>query len=458
MAQINHVIVLMLENRSFDCMLGSLRPKSDDFDGLDGTETNPLTNPPNDNLVKVWNRPGTDRATMSIPDPDPGELFTDMNTQLFGPGGDTAGQATMQGFVVNYQAQTGPAHQADAVMHYFTPDQVPVISTLADTFTCSDRWHASAPCQTWPNRCFVHTATAGGHINNEPDKLPFRMKSIYELLDEGNKSWKIYFHDLPQAATLQNAWESGAMNFRLFEAEFAKDAAAGTLPNYSFIEPRYFADGPLNLIPNDEHPPHNVHYGEQLIATIYNALRQGPKWPETLLIVTYDEHGGCFDHVPPPAAPPPTPGWAPEGFLFDRYGVRVPAVIVSPCLKEPGKIARPPADATLPFDHSTVIATVRKIFGLGGPLTGRDAAAPDLMHLLDLDNYSMLDALPSIEAPDTQPLPGAGAVMAAQPPNGMQASLCKMALRLPTMEAEVAAHVSGFLARFRPAAGPGVGN
>ncbi|HVJ54593.1 MAG TPA: alkaline phosphatase family protein [Aliidongia sp.] len=448
MAAINHVVVLMLENRSFDCMLGRLYPKSDGFDGLSGEETNPLTTAPDGPVVRVWNAPGADRKTMTIPDPDPGELFPDMNVQIFGAGGDTSKPATMQGFVLDYLAQKTPGEQADAVMHYFTPEQVPVISTLATTFTCSDRWHASAPCQTWPNRCFVHCATAGGHVNNEPDKLPFKMKSIYEQLDEVEKSWKIYFHDLPQAAVLENVWSSGFLNFRLFEQEFAKDAASGKLPNYSFIEPRYFADGPLNLIPNDEHPPHNVHYGEQLIATIYNALRSGPSWAETLFIVTYDEHGGCFDHVPPPAAASPDPGPGPEGFSFDRYGVRVPALIISPYLKAPGQIARPPAGSAYPFDHTSILATLRQIFGLKGPLTGRDAVAPDLLHLLDLDG-PMLDTPASIEAPDTKPAPGEGAALAAAPANDMQHSLCKMAVRLPVAEAEIMAHVSGFLRRFQ---------
>jgi phospholipase C len=446
MAAINHVVVLMLENRSFDSMLGMLYPKSDDFDGLSGDEANPTSWEPGAETVKVWNQPGTDRATMTIPDPDPGELFTDMNMQLFGAGGPNSDPPAMQGFLINYAAQKTATDLVHGIMHYFTPDQVPVISGLARIFTCSDRWHASAPCQTWPNRCFVHTATAGGHINNEPDKLPFLMKSIYELLDEGGKSWKIYFHDLPQSATLGNVWRSGAFNFRLFEREFARDAAAGNLPNYSFIEPRYFADGPLNLIPNDEHPPHNVHYGEQLIATIYNALRASPNWPETLFIVTYDEHGGCFDHVPPPAAAAPSPGPGAEGFGFDRYGVRVPAVIISPYLKSPGTIARPPEGAAYPFDHTSIIATVRRLFGLGGPLTGRDAAAPDLLHLIDLDG-PMLDAPATIDAPTTQPLPGAGAAMAATPPNGMQHSLCEMARQMAPVESDVAIHLAHFLGR-----------
>ena len=156
---INHIVVLMLENRSFDCLLGKLYPKSDSFEGLSGDEQNPDAN---GSPVPVWNKPGTDEATMRIPNPDPGELWTDINSQLFGgPSAPRPGQAsTMDGFVRNYLAQQplNPTETYDpkSVMHYFTPDQVPVLSALAKQFAVCDRWFASAPCQTWPNRWFVH--------------------------------------------------------------------------------------------------------------------------------------------------------------------------------------------------------------------------------------------------------------------------------------------------------------
>jgi len=440
MPQIDHVVVLMLENRSFDSMLGWLKPGDPNFRGLTGNESNPQTGPglpP----IKVWNQTGSDPATMSTPSPDPGERFSeDINAQLFGVDNPTSGAPTMDGFVINYIGQPGvSAAGADAVMHYFTPDQVPVISQLATAFGVSDCWHASAPCQTWPNRFFVHTATAGGYVNNSPVHFPYTMKSVYELLDAKGLAWKIYFHDIPQSATLANIWESGATNFRRFEADFVADAMAGNLPAYSFIEPRYFSSSPLQLIPNDEHPPHNVHYGEQLIATVYNALRSGPNWHQTLFILTYDEHGGCFDHVPPPAAAAPG-GPAPDGFAFDRYGVRVPAVIVSPYIPV-GSVVRPPDGSPYPFDHTSIISTLRAIFDLDGPLTGRDAVAPDLLGALSLDGPTN-DGPSQIVAPGEMPTPDEVTAYLQRPPNDHQESLCMLAAHLPRAGSPVDSHIN----------------
>jgi phospholipase C len=271
-------------------------------------------------------------------------------------------------------------------MHYYTPQQVPVISLLAKQFAVCDQWFASAPCQTWPNRFFLHTGTAGGYQNNSPAHFPYLMNTVFNRLNEAGKSWGIYYHDFPQTLTLTNLWPH-LTHFHFFD-DFKADASHGNLPAYSFIEPRYFPD--LKL-PNDQHPPHNVGMGEALIADVYNAVRSSPNWPTTLLIITYDEHGGCYDHVPPPLAVPPDNN-SPQPFGFDRYGVRVPAVLISPFIA-PGTILRAVPDANVPhngppypFDHTSIIATVRKCFNLGGPLTNRDAVAPDLESVLNLDS------------------------------------------------------------------------
>jgi len=419
---IDHIVVLMLENRSFDCMLGKLYPKSGSFEGLAGTESNP------DNTgaaITAWNAPGgTDNAAMSIPVPDPGELYTDMNEQIFGSTEvPDPPDPTLSGFVTNYQRQTeSPPYPAKNVMHHFTPDQLPVISELARQFAVCDHWHAAAPCQTWPNRFFVHTATANGYENNSPPHFPYEMDSIFNRLEAANRPWRVYFHDVPQALTLAKVWPL-AGNFRFF-AEFQQDAKGGTLPAYSFIEPRYFADLAL---PNDQHPPHNVTLGEQLIADVYNALRAGPNWHKTLLVITYDEHGGNFDHVaPPPAVPPGKEVTVP--FNFDRYGVRVPAVIVSPLI-EAGTIVRAPDGAT-PFDHTSIIATLRKRFDLGPPLTDRDGAAPDLSGLLTLA-APRGDCPASVEALPYSPSPADVATARAAPLNGHQRALTEFAAHLP---------------------------
>jgi phospholipase C len=195
---IRHVVVLMLENRSFDCMLGELYPSSDNVDGLTGTESNIWHQMAGNQVKSVWTDPTGGTADMTAPDPDPGELFTDIAEQLHGKPGFAS---PMGGFVDNYmsqpQGQTPPS--PDAVMHYFTQAHVPAISQLARAFGVSDRWFASAPCQTWPNRLFAHTGSAGGDVNNTADHVPYMMQTTFERVADGGKSWGIYFHDFPDS-------------------------------------------------------------------------------------------------------------------------------------------------------------------------------------------------------------------------------------------------------------------
>jgi phospholipase C len=431
---IRHVVVLMLENRSFDCMLGQLYQASEIFDGLTGTEQNIWHNGAEQTNFPVWTDPAIGPAAVLVPDPDPGESFEDIHDQIWGKGG--AG-GPMSGFVDNYMAQ--PAVRSprlpDAVMHYFTEAQVPVISQLARAFGVSDRWFASAPCQTWPNRLFAHTGTAGGDVNNTPLHVPYMMPTTFERVAAGGRSWGIFFHDFPQSATLGQLW-SHPGGFHRFD-NFLLDAASGNLPSYSFIEPRYYPDVAGNKMPNDEHPPHNVADGEELIATVYNALRAGPGWRSTLLIITYDEHGGCFDHVPPGDAASPG-GPMPDGFAFDAFGVRVPAVIVSPYVKA-GSIIRPPADSP-PFDHTSIFKTLQELFGLDpAPLTARTAAAPSLLG--SLDQSAENDGPATIVSAALQADPAGVSRLAALPPNDMQQSMSKAAAMLPTLGADTAAHI-----------------
>jgi phospholipase C len=387
---IDHVVVLMLENRSFDTMLGWLYPGRSDFDGLTGQEANTWHRQDGKIVVRVWNDPGASSATAAGPDPDPGELFHDMEAQFFGaagmtPDGQGRGIPAMDGFVDNYMRQPrGPDDSVPdpaSIMHCFSPAQLPVLSELARCFGVSDRWFASAPCQTWPNRFFAHTGTAGGWINNDPPHFPYRMPSLFRRLTERKRDWAIYFHDVPNTALLADIWQRlPTPDFRLYEHEFAEDARNGILPSYTFIEPRYFVSRFRAKVPNDQHPPTNLIHGEQLIADTYNALRQGPHWTKTLFIIIYDEHGGTYDHVPPPPAMPPGEPY-PDGFTFNRYGARVPAVIISPLIP-PGSVIRPEAPDGPPFDHTSVIKTVQELFDLGPPLTERVAAAPSLLPAL----------------------------------------------------------------------------
>lgn len=394
MHPIEHLVVLMLENRSFDCLLGNLYPNSERFDGLDGTESNPWHKKDGTvERIRVWNSETMTEEAACLPDPEPGELFEDVNMQLFGLDGERGAPPDMSGFADNYARQPWPLTPEDpsGIMHCFLPDQVPVISRLAREFGVSDCWHASAPCETWPNRYFAHCGTAGGNVNNSLSHFPYQwprmMPTIFRRLGRCGYNWKIYFHDLPQTTTLFDLWAKIPTHFCQFEAEFERHCRIGRLPNYSFIEPRYFPTLLSDKMPNDQHPPHNLLYGEQLIATVYNALRRSPLWERTLLIITYDEHGGVFDHVAPPDAVSPG-GPYPDGFRFDRYGIRVPAVIVSPYVA-PGSIIRPPPGPDgkkgYPFDHTSILATLHKLFDIGPPLTPRVAAAPDLLSALTLE-------------------------------------------------------------------------
>jgi phospholipase C len=419
---IDYFVVLMLENRSFDSLLGALYPKSPAFEGIDGTETNIGGDGRKWLLTKC---PVTKRlADSAVPAPDPGELWTEMNLQIFGsrqlntdgsPKKDAV--ADMSGFIESYTDITvdpsRAAHDPQKLMSYYDPRiHMPALASLAEEFAVCDCWFASAPCQTWPNRFFLHTGTAAGYENNQPKKFfDLKMKSVFESFDDAGLSdgWAIYHHDIPQTATLTNLrMRSG--NFHLIDT-FMKNARDGKLPRYSFIEPRYYADIDIRVfpprinLPNDQHPPHIVTFGDELVASVYNALRSNVEaWKKTMLVIIYDEHGGCYDHVAPGMAVPPGKGVSDNPkpvFAFDRFGVRVPAVIASPYINR-GTILRPsdtyPGDGVTPFDHTSVIKTLQERFGLGAPLTNRVAAAPTLERVLNLDapqNLGPLSVTPS---------------------------------------------------------------
>jgi phospholipase C len=263
------------------------------------------------------------------------------------------------------------------------------------------------------------------------------MPTIFNQLTKKQRSWRIYYHDVAHAMLLSKIWSEVPDHLYDFGESFVRDAQTGALPSYSFIEPRYFTL-PFSKLPNDQHPSHDVSLGDRLISKCYDALRRGPKWEKTLFIITYDEHGGMYDHVPPPAAVSPD-GFQPDHFAFDRYGVRVPAIIVSPWIP-PGSVIRPPVGSAYPFDHTSILATLRKLFALGQPLTARDAAAPDLLHALSLPG-------PTNSGPQSVALPSAAPTQAelaesllAQP-NGMQRALAEAAPTLPSGTAAIPGHV-----------------
>lgn len=428
---VEHIVVLMLENRSFDHMLGYLyqdagnvSPRGDAFDGLTGSESCPR---PDGTPVAVYPiTPDTPNAYF-MPGADPGEGYTATNNQLYDTttpptGGAVAGMA---GFVTDYTSaiidnQTKgwyvvPDTTPNMIMGCYTPQTLPVLSALARGYAVCDQWFCSAPTMTMPNRAFACAGTSQGHLD-DTTKF-FTVPSIFGLLSQHNIPWKIYGDtrtpltklDFPDTKTAPKA------HFGLF-SDFQADATAGVLPGYAFLEPAWSSTG------NSQHPNYNVAAGEQLILDTYRALRNGPGWDQTLLIVTYDEHGGCYDHVSPPwGATPPDDSPGQFGFDFTRYGPRVPTVLVSPLI-EAGTVFRVPAGTTPP-DHTSVLATVEHRWSLPA-LTRRDAAAPDVAGALTLTTPRTDDPLAAITAPIAPPTP---ASLATQPSHLQQIHAAQLA-------------------------------
>ncbi|PYT98416.1 MAG: phosphoesterase [Acidobacteria bacterium] len=352
---IEHLIVLMMENRSFDHMLGFLKAPGYDIEGLDGSESNDdLTNEP----VLV----SRDAAPTGDLTPDPSHDFRSVNVQIFGSeAGAAAGPPQMSGFLQNYQTVCGgDRDRAANIMKCWTPARLPVLTTLAKQYAVCDHWYSSVPGPTLPNRTFAHAGTSRGRLDMSPDFSFDGFVTIYQFLQARNVSAKIYFHDFSSALTFERLLFSNQARFFEDYSDFAGDCKDDNVPAYCFIEPRYnreTAPHGQSFSPNDQHPDHDVYDGEALIADVYRALTKNRDvWQKSLLVIVYDEHGGLFDHVRPPAAAPPDNKIDnPENFGFDRLGVRVPAVLVSPYI-EPGTIV------SQIFDHTSFLGAARRLF------------------------------------------------------------------------------------------------
>jgi phospholipase C len=433
----------MFENRSFDNLLGYLYSSGEvaKFEGVAGRN---LSNPiPGD-------APEAERGTVPVhpslvmdsPDPDPGEEHPHTNTQLFGTvlpesnryvkaekmgvpfnaPPDPAAGPPMSGFVTDYinsfRAEVGRFPRYDEyaqIMSCHTPAELPVLSTLAREFACFDHWFCEVPSQTFPNRSFFHAATSSGFVVNEPfANFPLRndAETIFERLEAAHVSWKVYFDPI-QLVSITGLLHAKRLS-QFFGTHFSPmnnffhDAASGKLPGYSFIEP--------SLIPphSDMHPPatarlrralfflprpSSIAGGESLLAEIYNAVRTstapgGSNYLNTLLLVTFDEHGGTYDHVPPPRVPPPDPA-APAGqmgFRFDRAGVRIPTIAISAWVDRRTVVNDQ-------YRSTSVIRTLRERWSLGPPLTGRDADAPDIAPVLSRSTPRPPEDWPTFNVP-----------------------------------------------------------
>jgi phospholipase C len=357
--RLKNIVVLMMENRSFDHMLGSLKAVNPKIDGLTGAEANPDTTPAQ-NPVPV--KPLAEFQGQLDPDPD--HHFPAVDIQIFGGDKSSSRTANMQGFVKSYFNQRRDVKHSQKIMYYFTRDQLPVLTTLALEFAVFNRWFASIPGPTICNRAFAHYGTSFGRVDLNPFYVNEPFKSIYQRLVAAQRTAKVYYYDTTSSTMeVANLLQNQPKLFGTY-AQFLQDCKRGQLPDYSFIEPNY-SDHDTDSgeeIANDQHPDHHVQSGELFIATIYNAIKQNPDlWESTALLIVYDEHGGIYDHVVPPTCTPDqftasanATGTGME-FKFDRLGVRVPAILVSPWIPKGTVVDRV-------FDHASIPATVTRFF------------------------------------------------------------------------------------------------
>jgi len=397
-----------------------------------------------------------------VPTPDPHEEFQFVTTQIFGVANPApTGNADMSGFLLDYSSPDAGGVNAAQIMQTFGPAETNVINDLARNFAVCDHWYASVPSQTWPNRAFVHTGCSDGRLNNDDYEL-YDIPTIFNVLEDQGKSWGV-FHDTTLIPSLTLAqfsprlipYDAHFHKYDIFGQMCRADAnaqPAQKLPQYSFVEPRFTPELGLFAIdyPADYHPPHNICRGEQFLADVYQSVRLSPYRDKILLVITFDEHGGCYDHCPPPtgaASPGPKFESNDGSFDFTRFGVRVPTILVSSYVR-PGTVFRALLDTT-PFDHTSILATLRDWLSLDAdpkhPFLPslRIEAAPTLDRVLTLDDTTKNMNWPAIIATCTI---GDDDKSLQTPLNSVQKSLIASAIRLssnnpqdPTIVAQSAA-------------------
>jgi len=385
---LRHIVVLMMENRSFDHMLGALKANDPRIDGLTGNESNPDRTGA---MVKVQPQ----AEFQSQLDPDPDHHFPGVDLQLFN--GDKSDQrvANMQGFIESYFQQQRDVKHSRKIMYYFTPDKLPVLTTLATEFAVFNGWFSSIPGPTICNRAFAHYGTSFGKVGMDLFYVKEPFQSIYDRLVTANpaRTSKLYYYDQASSTMeIVNLLQHQSELFGTYQ-QFIADCRKGTLPDYSFVEPNYNDHDGDNgeELASDQHPDHHVQAGELFIASVYKAIKQNPDlWKSTALLIVYDEHGGIYDHVPPPAcmkdgfvAQPNDTGTG-RAFEFDRLGVRVPAILVSPWIPK-GTVVKGPQEpgGGRTFEHASIPATVTNFFLNGdAKRTDREKKASMFLDLL----------------------------------------------------------------------------
>lgn len=456
---INHVFVLMLENRSFDHMLG--------LSGIVGSdivthETRALNGPAGLSLEYQ----GTSYPIQSPGrNPMPHDVcheFDNVLEQLCGSGVTYTPpyppiNIEAAGYISDYvsHASGTPGVQVNDPLQCLSPEQVPVICQLAQEFLVCDAWFSSMPGPTWPNRFFVHAASSGG-LEHSPSQFEtalwsltgyaFEHGTIFDAIASklGRGAFRIYYEDTPLAKVLKGMSTTYAANF--FQSSLAQDLQSPDYKSvaYTFIEPGYgnwlgdFTCG------TSQHPVDDVTRGEWLIKCTYEAIRNSPLWDDSLLIIVWDEHGGFYDHVPPPPTTPPgdkdmQSGTNASGFTFAQCGARVPAVIVSPLIEKNAIDGRV-------YENASVPATLEKLFMLN-PLTERDRNVRDLEAVLALDS-PRTDAPQELVSPAPGvKLPNCGPVTSCVEASGMEAQRAALvaAATAPDAEQPLVGDQPGFL-------------
>lgn len=370
--RISTYVFMMMENRSYDHVLGMRSMlEAKPGDGLQAGFSNPDLD---GNQVAVW--PAREEHLCAL---DPPHGWDTSRQQLSSGSND--------GFLRVHQNR----HSKSALdaMQYLVRSQQPVTNALADAYVSCDRWFSSVLGPTQPNRMYWHAGTSGGARTNAEvfDNSMRGLPNIFSRLDDADVDFAYYFGDVPVLALLD-----GDFNRRLkpFFPDFIEDAAAGRLPPVVYVDPAFSG--------NDDHPPHHPMLGQQLIAATYQALATSPQWNETLFLLTYDENGGFYDHVPPPKI---FDDRADLG--FDQLGFRVPAIVAGPYARE-GVIS------SVQRDHTSALRQLEQAFSLE-PLNRRTREAADLSDTVDTARLAVADARPPIQLPaveiDEEALPPA---------------------------------------------------
>jgi len=378
---IRHVVLLMMENHSFDQMLGCFQKIYPELEGIDpNVERYNL----DDKGTKIYQRETTERQMTLDP-------FHEVPNVLEQIENDNSG--FVKNFVAHYPASSAADRQN--VMGYYPMYFLPALHPLAAEYTICDHWFSSLPGPTWPNRFMALSGTASGRVdmpsgitdqNMLPDLFHQNQPTVFDRLNEAGKSWRTYYYDFPISLVFTHQREPhNLIKYQKIDDFFeASSGAESDFPDFVFIEPKY-----MGVAQNDDHPPHNTMKAEKLIADVYNAIRSNEAlWESTLLVVTYDEHGGFYDHVSPPDAIPPDAHA--EEYTFDQLGVRVPALLISPW-------ARKGVDKTI-FDHTSLLKYLIDKWQLK-QLGNRAEHANSIAVALDFEHGPRRDCLPFIRVP-----------------------------------------------------------